>query len=208
MLLLCSLWVSEAVTAQGRAPVLLVLGDSLSAGYGLAPEEAWPVLLGQRLAATEYRAQVVNASISGETTAGGLARLPALLETHRPTVVVIELGANDGLRGLPIEQVRSNLLALARASRAAGAKVVVLPMRVPPNYGPVYAKAFDALYAELPQRVDGVSLSPFFLRDVALDPALLQADGLHPVAAAQPKMLEAVWPTLEAALKQTSQGKP
>ena len=199
---------STGVTARDRASVLLVLGDSLAAGYGLAPAEAWPALLDQRLAHQEYAVRVVNASISGETTAGGLARLPALLETHRPSVVVIELGANDGLRGLAVDQLRDNLRALVEKSRDSGAQVVVIPMRVPPNYGPAYSQAFEAAFAELPDDARGVSLAPFFLKDVVLDPALMQADGLHPVAAAQPRMLDAVWPAIEAALKLSSQGTP
>ena len=151
---------------------------------------------------------MVNASISGETTAGGLSRLPALLKNHRPSVVVIELGANDGLRGLAIAELRTNLHALTSAATSAGARAVVIPMRVPPNYGPAYSRAFEAVFAELPDEVRGVSLTPFFLKDVVLDPALMQADGLHPVAAAQPRMLDAVWPAIETALKHSSQGKP
>ena len=208
MWVLCCLAVSIGVTARDRTSVLLVLGDSLSAGYGLAPEEAWPALLDQRLAQGGFGARVVNASISGETTAGGLSRLPALLETHRPSVVVIQLGANDGLRGLAIAQLQDNLRALVVASRGRGAQVVVIPMRVPPNYGPAYSRAFEATFAELPDAAHGVLLTPFFLKDVVLDPALMQADGLHPVAAAQPRMLDAVWPTIEAALKLSSQGAP
>ena len=208
MLLLGCLVMSMGVTARDRAPVLLVLGDSLSAGYGLAPDEAWPALLQGRLVESGASTRVVNASISGETTAGGLARLPALLEAHRPAVVIIELGANDGLRGLAIGQLRANLQALVRASRASGAVVVVVPMRVPPNYGPAYSQAFEAVFAELSALEERVSLSPFFLRDVVLNPALMQADGLHPTAAAQPRMLDAIWPSIEAALKRSSKGTP
>lgn len=208
MLLLGCLVMSMGVTARDRAPVLLVLGDSLSAGYGLAPDEAWPALLQGRLVESGASTRVVNASISGETTAGGLARLPALLEAHRPAVVIIELGANDGLRGLAIGQLRANLQALVRASRASGAVVVVVPMRVPPNYGPAYSQAFEAVFAELSALGERVSLSPFFLKDVVLDPALMQADGLHPTAAAQPRMLDAIWPSIEAALKRSSKGTP
>ncbi len=199
--LLAGLCFSLAVTAAAPVPVLLVLGDSLSAGYGLGPDEAWPSLLQRKLDSLGQAVFVVNASISGETTRGGLTRLPALLDEHRPALVVLELGANDGLRGLPLDEFAHNLRALVERSRGAGAQVVVLPMEVPPNYGRAYSEGFRAVYAELPTGFQGVSLAPFFLKDVALDPTLLQADGLHPTAAAQPRMLEAVWPTIEASLR-------
>lgn len=189
-----------AVTAAAPVPVLLVLGDSLSAGYGIDPDAAWPRLLQRKLDSVGQAVFVVNASISGETTRGGLTRLPALLDTHRPAVVVLELGANDGLRGLPLPEFEANLNALVERSRAAGARVVVLPMEVPPNYGRAYADGFRAVYADLPARFADVTVAPFFLKDVMLDPTLLQADGLHPTAAAQPIMLNAVWPTIESVL--------
>ena len=189
-----------AVTAAAPAPVLLVLGDSLRAGYGIDPDAAWPRLLQRKLDSVGQAVFVVNASISGETTRGGLTRLPALLDTHRPAVVVLELGANDGLRGLPLPEFEANLNALVERSRAAGARVVVLPMEVPPNYGRAYADGFRAVYADLPARFADVTVAPFFLKDVMLDPTLLQADGLHPTAAAQPIMLNAVWPTIESVL--------
>ena len=183
-------------------PVLLVLGDSLSAGYGIDPDEAWPSLLQRKFDSLGQAVSVVNASISGETTRGGLTRLPGLLEAHRPALVVLELGANDGLRGLPLEEFARNMQALVERAQAAGAGVVVLPMEVPPNYGRAYSEGFRAVYADLPRRFDGVSLAPFFLKDVMLEPTLLQADGLHPTAAAQSRMLETVWPTIEASLRQ------
>lgn len=189
-----------AVTAAAPVPVLLVLGDSLSAGYGIDPDAAWPRLLQRKLDSVGQAVFVVNASISGETTRGGLTRLPALLDTHRPAVVVLELGANDGLRGLPLPEFEANLHALVERSRAAGARVVVLPMEVPPNYGRAYADGFRAVYADLTARFADVTMAPFFLKDVMLDPTLLQADGLHPTAAAQPIMLNAVWPTIESVL--------
>jgi len=199
--LLAGLCFALSVTAAAPVPVLLVLGDSLSAGYGIAPDEAWPSLLQRKLDSLGQAVFVVNASISGETTRGGLTRLPALLDEHRPAVVVLELGANDGLRGLPLEEFAGNLESLIERARAADARVVVLPMEVPPNYGRAYSEGFRAVYADLPTRFDGVSLTPFFLKDVVLEPTLLQADGLHPTAAAQPKMLETIWPTIEASLR-------
>ncbi|HMM76171.1 MAG TPA: arylesterase [Gammaproteobacteria bacterium] len=188
--------------AAAPVPVLLVLGDSLSAGYGIDPDEAWPSLLQRKFDSLGQAVSVVNASISGETTRGGLTRLPGLLEAHRPALVVLELGANDGLRGLPLEEFARNMQALVERAQAAGAGVVVLPMEVPPNYGRAYSEGFRAVYADLPRRFDGVSLAPFFLKDVMLEPTLLQADGLHPTAAAQSRMLETVWPTIEASLRQ------
>lgn len=188
-------------TAAAPVPVLLVLGDSLSAGYGLKRGEAWPDLLQARLESLGYSYYVVNASISGETTRGGLTRLPALLEEHRPTVVVIELGANDGLRGLPLDEFASNMQGLVRTVTDSNAAPVVLPMQVPPNYGHAYTSGFAAVYAALPEQFPGVSLTPFFLQDVVLDPTLMQADGLHPVAAAQPRMLDAIWPVIETKLR-------
>ena len=200
--LLAGLCFSVVLTAAAPVPVLLVLGDSLSAGYGIDPDEAWPSLLQRKLDSLGQAVFVVNASISGETARGGLTRLPALLEEHRPALVVLELGANDGLRGLPLEEFASNMHALVEGAQAAGAGVVVLPMEVPPNYGRAYSEGFRAVYADLPARFDGVSLTPFFLKDVMLEPTLLQADGLHPTAAAQSRMLETVWPTIEASLRQ------
>lgn len=199
---LCSL----AVTAAAPVPVLLVLGDSLSAGYGIKTEAAWPSLLQRKLDSLGQAVFVVNASISGETSRGGLTRLPDLLDTHRPAVVVLELGANDGLRGLPLDEFAGNMTRLVELARGAGARVVVLPMEVPPNYGRAYSEGFREVYAALPTRHDGVQLAPFFLKDVVLDPALMQADGLHPTADAQPKMLETIWPTIEASLRSTDEG--
>jgi len=198
--LLAGLWFSLAVSAAAPVPVLLVLGDSLSAGYGIAADDAWPSLLQRKLNSVGQAVFVVNASISGETTRGALARLPALIDEHRPALVVIELGANDGLRGLPLDEFAANLQALVERSQAAGARVVVLPMEVPPNYGRPYSDGFRAVYAALPARFPDLALTPFFLRGVALEPALLQADGLHPTAAAQPRMLETVWPAIETSL--------
>lgn len=182
------------------APALLVLGDSLSAAFGIDTRSGWVSLLAERLAARGLDLRVVNASISGDTTAGGLARLPPLLAEHRPRVVVIELGGNDGLRGLPLPVVRGNLEGLIRASRDAGARVLLLGMRIPPNYGPRYTEAFHTLYADLAQRYE-VPLVPFFLDGVAAQPGLMQDDGIHPRAEAQPRLLDNVWPALEPLLR-------
>nr|WP_123400940.1 arylesterase [Inmirania thermothiophila] len=189
-----------AAAGAGGRPVLLVLGDSLSAGYGLAPGQGWVDLLGRRLAERGYPHRVVNASVSGETSGGGLERLPALLARHRPAVVVVELGGNDGLRGLGLERTRANLAAVVRRARAAGARVLLVGMRLPPNYGPLYTRRFAALYREI-ARDEGVPLVPFLLEGVALAPGMMQADGIHPTAAAQPRLLDNVWPHLEPLLR-------
>jgi acyl-CoA thioesterase-1 len=188
--------------AIGRAAgdsSILVLGDSLSAAYGIRLEQGWVALLDARLRQEEYGHRVVNASSSGETTGGALARLPRALERHRPAVVVIELGGNDGLRGLPIGQVRANLDRVIRLSREGGAKVLLVGMRIPPNYGPTYTREFHALFGEL-AKTHKVALVPFFLDGIALDDSLMQQDGIHPNAAAQPRLLAQVWPKLEALL--------
>lgn len=185
--------------ADGAPPTVIVLGDSLSAGYGLAVEETWVSLLATRLAQEGYGHRVVNASVSGDTTSGGLARLGPVLERHDPELVIIELGGNDGLRGLPLDVVRSNFVAMIEESREAGAEVVLLGMRIPVNYGPRYAESFHALYGELAQTYD-LEWVEFFLDGVALDDGLMQADGIHPNAEAQPVMLENAWPAVAAAL--------
>jgi acyl-CoA thioesterase-1 len=174
---------------------ILVLGDSLSAGYGVKVDATWVALLQRRLAAQGYGYSVVNASVSGETTGGGRARLSRALELHKPAVVVLELGGNDGLRGLPVKQVRANLEYIIEQSRNAGAQVVLVGIRMPPNYGAEYADAFHALYGELARKYQ-LSLVDFFLEGVALDENLMQEDGIHPTAAAQPKLLDNLWPAL------------
>jgi acyl-CoA thioesterase-1 len=176
-----------------------VLGDSLSAAFGMRVEQGWVALLQERLKAEGYGHRVVNASSSGETTGGALARLPRALERHRPAVVIIELGGNDGLRGLPVADVEANFVSLIERSQAAGARVLLIGMHVPPNYGPAYAQAFHDLYGDLARRYR-LPLVPFFLDGVALDDTLMQDDGLHPNAAAQPKLLAQVWPLLEPLL--------
>jgi acyl-CoA thioesterase I len=179
---------------------ILVLGDSLSAGYGISVEQGWVALLQARLRAKGYGYRVVNASASGETTGGGLARLPRALSMHQPRVVIVELGANDGLRGLPVADIRANLDAIVERSQQAGARILLVGMRIPPNYGPVYGNAFRALFADVAARHE-VPLVPFLLQSVALNEAMMQEDRLHPNAAAQPKLLDTVWPQLEPLLR-------
>ena len=193
--------------AQGPSaaaePVILVLGDSLSAEYGLARGRGWVALLEQRLRRDKLSWRVVNASISGETSSGGRSRLPALLAQHRPQVLVIELGGNDALRGLPLTMTRDNLKDMVSRGQAAGARVLLLGMQMPPNYGRAYAEGFSALYGEV-AKAQRVALVPFFLRGVAdaADPtALFQPDRIHPSEAAQPKMLDNVWPALRPLLR-------
>jgi acyl-CoA thioesterase-1 len=180
------------------APKILVLGDSLSAGYGIAHQSAWPTLLQQRLGG-EY--SVVNASISGETTAGGRSRLPEQLARHRPTLVVIALGANDGLRGLPLTQMRDNLVAMIGATRSAGASPLLIGVRLPPNFG-AYADAFHRSFSDIAQ-AQRVPLVPFLLDGFADRPEFFQEDGLHPTAAAQPLILDNVWPQLSTLLQRS-----
>lgn len=182
------------------APVILVLGDSLSAAYGIALDKGWVALLQARLSAAGYPHRVVNASVSGETTAGGLARLPALLARHKPQWVLVELGGNDGLRGLPLTQLRDNLRRIVALSRTAGARPVLFEMRIPSNYGPDYAEGFRASFATV-ARETATPLVPFFLAAIATDPTAFQEDGIHPTAGAQAAMLDAVWATLQPLLE-------
>jgi len=191
--------VARTAADSPAPPTVLVLGDSLSAGYGLTVEESWVSLLASRLEREGYGHRVINASVSGDTTSGGLARLGTALDRHEPDLVIIELGGNDGLRGLPLDVVRSNFVAMIEQSRAAGADVVLLGMRIPVNYGPRYAESFHALYGELAETYD-LEWVEFFLDGVALDDGLMQADGIHPNAAAQPLMLDNAWPAVAAAL--------
>ncbi len=195
-LALClALLLVAGVGRASSASSILVLGDSLSAAYGIRLEQGWVALLAERLKTKGYGYAVVNASSSGETTGGALARLPRALELHQPGVVVIELGGNDGLRGLPVADIRANLERLIRLSRQHGAHVLLLGMRIPPNYGPQYTRDFHALFGELAQ-AQRVALVPFFLDGIALDDALMQEDGIHPNAAAQSRLLDKVWPEL------------
>jgi acyl-CoA thioesterase-1 len=180
------------------------MGDSLSAGFGIGQDESWVALLRKRLNDQGYGYTVVNASISGDTTTSGLRRLPRALETHRPAVVIIELGGNDGLRATPLATVRDNLDRMIRLSREAGAEVVLAGMQIPTNYGAGYTEGFARIYPELARNHD-VSLVEFFLDGVALDQNLFLPDGIHPNAEAQPRLLDNVWPALEQALKRARQ---
>ncbi|MBR0565680.1 arylesterase [Azoarcus sp. L1K30] len=182
-----------------QAATILVWGDSLSAGYGLKPDEAWPTLLQTRLEAEGFRHDVVNASVSGETSAGGRSRLPAALKAHQPAIVIIELGANDGLRGLPPKLLEQNLEAMIADARQAGSKVLLIGMQMPPNYGPAYTRSFAAAYA-LVSTATGVPLVPFLLEGFADRPEMFQADGIHPLAQAQHTVLDTVWRGLEPLL--------
>ncbi len=189
-----------AAPAAAAPAAILVLGDSLSAGYGIDPRQGWVTLLQQRLAREGFAHRVVNASVSGDTTRAGLARLPRALAQHRPAIVIIELGGNDGLRGLPLAEVRANLVSAITLAQKHQAQVLLIGMRLPTNYGTSHTQAFHALYAEL-GRTHRVPVVPFFLEGVATDPALMQADGVHPTAAAQPKLLATVWPYIAPLLK-------
>jgi acyl-CoA thioesterase-1 len=189
-----------AAPVSKPAPTILIFGDSLSAGHGLANGQSWPSLLGQRLQAENSPYTVVNASISGETTAGGRTRLPAALERTKPAVVIIALGANDGLRGLPVKQLKENLVAMARVSKGAKARVLLVGMRLPPNYGAAYTEEFDRAFATVAKQ-EKLPLLPFLLEPVAADRANFQPDGLHPVAATQSKILDHVWPALKPLLR-------
>jgi acyl-CoA thioesterase-1 len=198
-LLLC-LIAGTANAAGNISPTILVFGDSLSAGYGIAIQQSWPALLQARLQQEHFPQTVVNASISGETTAGGRSRLPDALKQHRPQIVILALGANDGLRGLPLDAMRANLEAMVRASRAAGARVLLAGMQLPPNYGPDFTRNFNGMFATVAKQ-EKAALLPFLLEPVALDDAAFQSDRLHPTAAAQPKILDHVWRSLEPLLK-------
>lgn len=187
-------------SASAFAGTVLVWGDSLSAGYGLRPQQAWPALLEKKIADARLPHKVVNASISGETTAGGRSRLPAALQTHRPSLVVIELGANDGLRGLPVAAMSTNLQAMIDASRQAGAKVLLIGMRMPPNYGPDYTTRFEKAFQDL-ARANKLRLVPFMMEGFADQRAYFQQDGIHPVADAQPLILDTIWRELKPLLR-------
>jgi len=195
--------VAQAQTAStpagSRTDRILILGDSLSAEYGLERGKGWVALLEQRLSEQAAPHEVVNASVSGETTSGGLTRLPALLEQHRPQIVVIELGGNDGLRGFPPAQTEANLREMTTMSREAGARVVLAGMQLPPNYGKAYTERFQAMFADIARQEEAV-LVPFLLEGIATDETMFQPDRIHPTAAAQPILLDNVWSALEPLL--------
>lgn len=184
---------------NAAAGTVLIVGDSISAGFGLDTRKGWVALLEQRLKNEGFDDTVVNASISGDTSAGGLARLPAALVAHKPEVVIIELGGNDGLRGQPPAQLQQNLASMIQQSRDSGAKVLLLGMQIPPNYGKRYVEAFNKVFGDVAQEKK-VPLVPFFLEGVGGHPELMQADGLHPAVGAQDKLLENVWPSLKPLL--------
>jgi acyl-CoA thioesterase-1 len=190
------LWLCLALAAQAEEPGILVLGDSISAAYGMSLEEGWVALLARQL--EQYR--VINASISGETSEGALRRLPQLLQQHAPRWVIIELGGNDGLRGYPIDRFRNNLEAMVSLSRESGASVILLPMEIPPNYGARYTRDFRDSFVQVAQQAD-VWIAPFILDGIATNPSLMQADGIHPAVEAQPMMLENVLPAILQALE-------
>jgi acyl-CoA thioesterase I len=181
-------------------PTVLIYGDSLSAGHGIAVDQSWPALLAKRLEDNRLHYTVSNASISGETTAGGRTRFAETLNRVQPAVVVIALGANDGLRGLPVTQMRENLVAMIRAAKDRKARVLLIGMKLPPNYGPDYARQFEQAFVQAAKE-ERVPLLPFLLAPIALDNGAYQADGLHPTATAQPKILDHVWPALQSLLR-------
>ena len=200
ILIACGAWSGAMPPAHANpAATLLVLGDSISAAYGIQREQGWVTQLESRLETREPAWRVVNASISGETTGGGLARLPAALAAHDPDLVVIELGGNDALRGYPLERIRDNLDALVRLVLEAGHDVLLVGMEIPPNYGPRYTAGFAGLFKEVAE-THQVALVPFLLEQVALSPGLMQADGIHPTAEAQALLLDTLWPHLEPLL--------
>jgi acyl-CoA thioesterase I len=186
--------------AVASAPTILVFGDSLSAAHGIRPEEGWVALLAQRLQAQGYGYRVVNASVSGETSSGGLERLPRALQLQQPQIVILELGANDGLRGLPVSTTRDNLTHMLQLAQAAKAKVLLVGIRLPPNYGARFNEQFERLFPALAAQFH-VPLVPFLLQGVALNPRLMQEDGLHPAAAGEPVVLDTLWPYLQPLLK-------
>jgi len=190
-------WLLLVASGNARAneQKILVLGDSISAAYGMSLEQGWVALMATALAERNPQTSIVNASISGETSAGGLRRLPALLQQHDPGLLIIELGANDGLRGYPLQSLRDNLVKMATLAQQAGAAVILLPMEIPPNYGPRYASGFREAFREVAEETGSV-LGPFLLDGVATDPKLIQSDGLHPTVEAQPLIMGNVLPTV------------
>lgn len=188
------------IPAQAAEKTLLILGDSLSAAYGIARQDSWPALLDERLREGKFNWRVANASISGETTAGGAARIAAALRQHRPQALILALGANDGLRGLPIAEMQRNLAYMVAAAKQRGVKVLLVGMRLPPNYGPSHSREFAAAYATL-ARQQRTGLVPFMMAGFADRPEFFLADGLHPNSAAQPLILETMWAALGPLLK-------
>jgi acyl-CoA thioesterase-1 len=194
---------TQAETAAATPPVILVFGDSLSAAHGISMGDGWVTLLSSRLKMQAYPYQVINESISGETTSGGLVRFPKALVTHKPNVVILELGANDGLRALSLQEMSNNLSKMIELSQQAGAKVLLLGMRIPPNYGKTYTEGFQQSFQQLATKYQ-TSFIPFFLERVAGNPNLVLSDGIHPTASAQGQLLDTVWEKLPALLEKVS----
>ncbi|MGA8261590.1 MAG: arylesterase [Arenicellales bacterium] len=192
---------SCAAAAAAGEHTILVLGDSLSSGHGIDERQGWVNLLRHKLEANGYSYNVVNASVSGDTTQDGLSHLDAALERHHPDIVVVELGGNDGLRAFAIDAIRANLSRILQTVRASGARIVLAGMRMPPNYGPAYTDAFERIYPELAKKFNA-ALVPFFMQGVALRPDLMQDDDIHPNARGQPLLLANVWPVLQPLLTQ------
>ncbi|MDI1307964.1 MAG: arylesterase [Methylotenera sp.] len=193
-------FVASISQANAANPKILVYGDSLSAAYGIAKSQGWVALLQKKLADQHYQYDVINASISGETTSGGLTRLETALSKVQPNIIIIELGANDGLRGLPVKDMTENLDTMITQSKKANAKILLIGMKIPPNYGPKYTEAFSNTYPDLSLQ-HKVSLVPFLLENVAAQPKLIQDDGLHPNVSGQPIILDNIWPKLKPLLK-------
>lgn len=193
------LFLLVATASAATAPTVLVVGDSLSAGYGIEVDQSWTTLLQLRLRSQGYEHRVVNASISGDTTEGGATRIEAALLNFDPELVILELGGNDGLRGIPPDTMKGNLQSIIESSRASGASVILLGIRIPTNYGPRYTSAFEAVYRDLAEQMD-IPWIEFFMEGVALDDSLMQADGIHPNEAAQPILLDNAWPMVLRAL--------
>ena len=188
-----------AITDGADAPTVLIYGDSLSAGYGMEVDQSWVALLQTRLQGQGYEHRVINASITGETTEGGAARIAQALDTFTPSLLILELGGNDGLRGIPPDRMKGNLQTIIQSSKSAGAAIVLLGIRIPPNYGSRYIEDFDNVYRELADELD-VPWIEFFMEGIALNDELMQADGIHPNAAAQSLLLDNAWPVISKAL--------
>ncbi|MDO9051141.1 MAG: arylesterase [Methylotenera sp.] len=206
LLSLCVLGlVAWAPATNAENPKILIVGDSLSAAYGIPQQQGWAVLLQKNLQLKNYRYDVVNASMSGETSSGGASRINTALQKTKPAIVILELGANDGLRGLPISEMITNLSNIIRQSKQSGAKVLLIGMQIPPNYGPKYSEAFSQSYLRLSHE-HKIPLVPFMLKNIAVQPDLIQQDGLHPNVLAQPMILENIWPQLKLLLKKNNTG--
>ncbi len=190
---------AAAATQAATAPTVLVFGDSLSAGYGIDVDQSWPALLQSRLESQGYEHRVINASISGETTEGGVTRIARALENFSPELVILELGGNDGLRGFPPDRMKTNLQTIIETTKASGAAVIMLGIRIPTNYGPRYTGAFENVYRELADQL-GVLWIEFFMEGIALNEELMQEDGIHPNASAQSILLDNAWPIIRQAL--------